>query len=304
MWHPEAVFTQPRLISPLRSKTPVSLTRRQFLWRGTAAVIGSAGVASLYAWQIEPHWVEVVHRPLPIRNLPERLSGRRLIQISDLHVGPRVDDGYLISTLKQVRALEPDILVITGDFMTYRGRASFRQLSRVLDHLPHGQKATLAALGNHDYGFSWSQLRVADQLSRQLNDLGVTVLRNQRHSVEGLEFVGLEDYWSPRYSPRPILSSLDPNQPAIVLSHNPDSADDPVWAGYRGWILSGHTHGGQCRPPFLPAPILPVKNKRYSAGEIDLADGRRLYINRGLGHLIQVRFNVRPEITVFTLNQV
>jgi len=53
----------------------------------------------------------------------------------------------------------------------------------------------------------------------------------------------------------------------------------------------------------LPPPILPTKNKRYTAGEFDLGDGRRMYINRGLGHLIRVRFNVRPEITAFTLTQ-
>lgn len=54
-------------------------------------------------------------------------------------------------------------------------------------------------------------------------------------------------------------------------------------------------------PPFLTPPILPVRNRRYVSGEVPLADRRRLYINRGLGHLLQVRFNVRPEITVFTL---
>ena len=70
---------------------------------------------------------------------------------------------------------------------------------------------------------------------------------------------------------------------------------------YQGWILSGHTHGGQCKPPFLPPPMLPVKNKKYSAGKFDLKDGKTLYINRALGHLWQVRFNVRPEITIFEL---
>ena len=73
------------------------------------------------------------------------------------------------------------------------------------------------------------------------------------------------------------------------------------WGDYKGWVLAGHTHGGQCKPPFLPPPLLPVRNKRYTAGEIPLSDGRRLYINRGLGHLIRARFNVRPEITAFTL---
>jgi uncharacterized protein len=96
------------------------------------------------------------------------------------------------------------------------------------------------------------------------------------------------------------LHSKDVN---LVLCHNPDVADLPIWKGYQGWILSGHTHGGQCKPPFLPPPILPVRNRRYTAGEIDLNDGRRLYINRGLGYFRRVRFNVRPEITVFALTR-
>ncbi len=93
----------------------------------------------------------------------------------------------------------------------------------------------------------------------------------------------------------------DRQKPAIVLSHNPDTADLAGWAGYQGWILSGHTHGGQCKPPFLPPPLLPVRNKRYTCGEVAVEGGRRLYISRGVGHTLMVRFNVRPEVTVFTL---
>ena len=91
------------------------------------------------------------------------------------------------------------------------------------------------------------------------------------------------------------------NKATILLCHNPDGVDKPQWPGYRGWILAGHTHGGQCKPPFLPPPLLPVRNKRYTAGEIDLTDGTRMYINRGLGHLLRVRFNVRPRVTIFKL---
>lgn len=83
-------------------------------------------------------------------------------------------------------------------------------------------------------------------------------------------------------------------------SDNPDAVARPIWSGYRGWILSGHTHGGQCKPPGFAPPLLPVANKRYTAGEFDLKDGRHLYINRGLGYLIRARFNARPEITAFT----
>jgi len=89
----------------------------------------------------------------------------------------------------------------------------------------------------------------------------------------------------------------------LILSHNPDTCDKKGWNNYDGWILSGHTHGGQCKPPFLNPPLLPVKNKKYTSGKFDLKDGRKLYINRALGHLVQVRFNVRPEIAIFELSQ-
>jgi predicted MPP superfamily phosphohydrolase len=74
-----------------------------------------------------------------------------------------------------------------------------------------------------------------------------------------------------------------------------------VWGGYRGWVLCGHTHGGQCSAPLFGPPLLPVANKRYTSGEFDLFDGRRLYINPGPGCLRRVRFNVPPEITLLTL---
>ena len=91
--------------------------------------------------------------------------------------------------------------------------------------------------------------------------------------------------------------------PTVVLSHNPDVQDLPMWNGVRGWVLAGHTHGGQVKPPFLPPPVLPVKNKRYTSGAFDVGPGRMMYINRGLGFLVQVRFDVRPELTLFTLTR-
>lgn len=282
----------------------MSVTRRKFIWSGGAGLVGSALATGLYARCIEPHWVEVVERVLPIAHLPGGLNGKRLIQVSDLHVGPRVDDHYLMRALDRVRDLAPDILVITGDFVSYWGAGTYPQLDRVLSHLPRGARATLATLGNHDYGQAWSQVEVADKITARLTDLGVEVLRNRCCTVDGLDIVGLDDFWGPHFRPKRVLSGLGLGSPTLVLCHNPDAADLPVWGRFQGWILAGHTHGGQCKPPFLPPPILPTKNKLYTCGEFNLGNGRRLYINRGLGHLIQVRFNVRPEITVFTLAQV
>jgi predicted MPP superfamily phosphohydrolase len=131
--------------------------------------------------------------------------------------------------------------------------------------------------------------------------MGVRMLRNELVDIDGLQIAGLDDLWAGQFHPRRVLPDLDRNRAALVLSHNPDSADQLGWDPFVGWILSGHTHGGQCKPPFLPPPLLPVKNRLYRAGEYRLGGGRRMYINRGLGHLLQVRFNVRPEVTVFRL---
>jgi uncharacterized protein len=283
----------------------VIIQRRAFL--GRVAGFGGLGVAGAagYAWGVEPHWPEVVRRELPVEALPKELDGAVLVQVSDLHVGPEVDDDYLVSCLRSVRDLRPDITVVTGDILTFkggRGGAQFDQLRGVLEHLPHGRLETLAILGNHDYGRNWSDPRVASRVASELHRSGARVLRNEAALVRGLDIVGVDDLWAHRADPVRALS-LRQGRTAIVLCHNPDALDELDWGGYRGWILAGHTHGGQCRLPFCPPPILPIKNRRYAAGEVNLADGRRLYVNRGLGHLERVRFNVRPEITAFTLRR-
>jgi predicted MPP superfamily phosphohydrolase len=267
------------------------------------AATGSAAAVCLYTWRVEPQWLEVVRRPLPIRDLPRALVGATLVQLSDVHVGRRVDDRYLIETFQQVSEWRPDIVVMTGDFTSYHPKV-IEQLRRVFQHFPRGRLATLATLGNHDYGVNWAHPDVADAIVETVRPFGITVLRNQIHDVEGLQFAGFDDIWAKQFDPRPVFATLRAERPSLALSHNPDTVDLPGWESYRGWILSGHTHGGQCKPPFLPPPLLPVRNRRYTAGEFELSGGRRLYINRGVGHLTRVRFNVRPEVTVFELTGV
>ena len=276
------------------------MNRREFVVRGAAAMtVGAAGIVG-YTIGIEPHWEHVVRQDLPIVGLPAALVGRKLVQISDLHVGPKVSDAYIAECLGRVATLTPDILVITGDLISY-GTRSFDQLRGVLTSLRPARMATLSILGNHDYGPGWAHPEVAAKVVSALEGAGVEVLRNNARNVGGLDIVGVDDLWSHAADPVKALAARS-GTASLVLCHNPDAVDvKKWWSGYEGWVLSGHTHGGQCKPPFLPPPLLPVKNRRYVAGEIDLFDGRRLYINRGLGHLIRARFNVRPEITEFTM---
>jgi predicted MPP superfamily phosphohydrolase len=275
------------------------LSRRRFIHLSLA----STAAVGTYAWRIEPHWVEVVKRRLPIKGLPRDLVGRTLAQFSDLHIGPRVDDDYLRDTFGTVARLRPDFVVMTGDFVSYSDAAQFGQMGHVIEAFPHGRLGTLAILGNHDYGRAWSELPVADHVTDVATKAGIKVLRNETCVVKGLQFVGLDDFWSPHFNPEPVVSARDRTTATVVLCHNPDAVDLDAWSDYDGWILGGHTHGGQCKPPFLPPPLVPVRNRRYTAGEIALSGGRTLYINRGLGHLIRVRFNVRPEVTLFELER-
>ncbi len=280
------------------------LTRRHFLvTAGSVAAVSAVGAATLgYAIYIEPHWVETVHRVLPVRALPDGLEGRTLVQLSDIHVGPKVDDGYLLSVFDHVSSLEPDIVVVTGDFVSHY-HDIVDHAARIYPNLPNGRLATVGIFGNHDYGRHSSNQALAGALHTIFDQAGMTILQNQAIDIEGLNIIGLDDRWGPFFDPAPIMATVRAGDPAIVLSHNPDTADIPFWGEFDGWILAGHTHGGQCKAPFLSPPLLPVMNKRYVAGAYDLAGNRSLYINRGVGHLIKARFNVRPEVTVFSLTR-
>lgn len=265
--------------------------------------MGIGVLSGLYAWQIEPFWLEFVKKKMPFSNLPNNLIGKTLMQISDIHVGNRFDYHYIIESFKKAQTFEPDFVVYTGDYVSYENERQFEQLEEVLKHTVKGRLGTIGILGNHDYGKNWSDQSVADQISVQLEKSGIRLLKNYQEEFEGLNIIGFDDYWALNFAPEIVMSNYDKLKANLVLCHNPDVCDLDVWNGYEGWILSGHTHGGQCKPPFLDAPMLPVKNKRYSQGEIDLQDGRTLYINRAVGHLWQVRFNVRPEITIFELDK-
>jgi uncharacterized protein len=275
------------------------MKRRKFI----KTALATGAVTAFYTWQIEPFWLEFVKMKMPIQHLPDALVGKTLMQISDMHIGDRFDYQYIIDSFKKAQALNPDFVVYTGDFVSYKSEKQFAQLTEVFQHVVMGKLGTIGILGNHDYGKNWAETAVADRIVDILKARGVPILRNEQKAFNGLTIIGLDDYWGTNYQPEKALNSLNHDTANLVLCHNPDVVDEPVWNNYKGWILSGHTHGGQCKPPFLDAPMLPVKNKKYSAGKIDIEDGRTLYINRALGHLWQIRFNVRPEITLFELEK-
>jgi uncharacterized protein len=278
------------------------MNRRKFIKRTFWGLTGIGFLSGLYSWQIEPFWLEFVKLKMPIKNLPDNLVGKTLMQISDIHIGKRFDYHYIIESFEKAKKYNPDFVAYTGDFVTtYKDEVQYEDLKEVLKHSVKGKLGTVGVLGNHDYGKNWGQRDVADNISKIVNDNGIKILRNEQLEIEGLNFIGFDDYWGLNFKPEKVMKEYEPLKSNIVLCHNPDVCDLNVWNNYQGWILSGHTHGGQVKPPFLDAPIVPVKNKKYTSGKFELTNGKTLYINRALGHLWQVRFNTRPEITIFEL---
>lgn len=271
------------------------LNRRRFLLGST-----SSAFLSLLGWTyfIEPRWLELTQRDLLIPNLPADWNGKRLVHVSDLHAG-KVTTSYLQKAIRIVNELDADLHAFTGDFIDHTG--GIEELEKVLTDYRPAKLGSFACLGNHDYGNGWWQVEVADQVAKVVGQRGIEVLRNSHSERNGLHLLGIDDMWSPRFQPSESLQAWDAAYASLCLCHNPDVCDLPVWDNFQGAILSGHTHGGQCKPPFLPPPLLPVRNRRYTSGHFSLDATRSLYISRGVGHSMRVRFNCRPEIAILTL---
>jgi len=276
------------------------------LWSAAGAV----ALGGLYVWRFEDHWVRIERHDMPLANLGEEFVGAKLVHISDIHSSPVVLERYLHRCVHLINSLEADFVAITGDFVT--GRKFFaRRAARALAGLAP-KVATVACLGNHDYGvfhpaglggnrkLSWY---VADELTKADTFVMLNESRTFRRGTAAIQFVGVEDYWTRHFDPALAFEAARPDLPTVALCHNPDAAMS--LAGYGAdWVLAGHTHGNHFRGTRrLAGLVFPVNHKRFAAGLYTLPGGTKLYVNRGLGYGRRVNLNARPEITLFTLRR-
>jgi predicted MPP superfamily phosphohydrolase len=268
---------------------------------GGALIVGGG----LYAWQIEPHWVEVTRVTLPIHGLGRDFDGYRIAHISDLHTCSRVSTPYLRRCMDRINELNVDLIVVTGDLITGGLGDQIATAAGLLSRL-RSTDGMIVCLGNHDY-HRWApgeiRFDVADRVTAAIRHIGARVLRNQSEVISRgrsrLTIIGLDELLVGRCDAKAAFAGVSAETPIIILSHNPDSMGIlRHWPG--DVVLSGHTHGGQVCIPFVGPLLLPVDNREYASGKVHV-DGKTLYVNRGLGHLTKVRFNCRPEITVHYL---
>lgn len=258
---------------------------------------------------------------IAIADLPPRLDGVRLVQLSDFHYdGMRLSETLLDEAIATSNRIEPDLTFLTGDFVTHDTRPIHR-LARCLKRLK-ASRGVYAVLGNHDYYYPHS----CATITRALAEIGIRVLCNEIVYPLGSELaiVGFPDLFSRQFYPDPVMDSIPEHLPRIVLSHNPDTAE--LLQNWRVDLqLSGHTHGGQIvlpkigplpgwmqqtrpkLPPFLRW-LIPFKSDcRKVFRHWEWASGlhrvgrNTLYVNRGLGTYFPGRFNCPPELTLMTL---
>jgi uncharacterized protein len=273
------------------------------------------------------HWLltgplSIDNLTIKIEELPTSLQGTKLVQLSDFHYdGLRLSEEMLKQAIAFSNEAEPDLVVLTGDFVT-DDPTPIHQLVHRLKHL-QSRCGIYAVLGNHDIHYNKSKT----EITTALNSIGIYVLWNQIAYPLGKELpiVGLADYWSREFNPAPVMNQIDSATPRIVLSHNPDTAK--ILQQWRVDLqLSGHTHGGHIVIPGVGPvivyykkvlKILPKKLRRwvpFLRGDCskvvrywEWAQGfhhvgaNQLYVNRGLGTYFPGRLFCPPEVTVITL---
>jgi uncharacterized protein len=277
------------------------LTRRNFL----RLAVGSAAGLALYAGEIARHEIETIQRSITLSGLPDAFAGMRIVQISDFHFAEYTEAFFLKEIVRKVNALTPDVVVLTGDFVSQgplRRHFAIRMGYQCAELLSEIQcPIRYAILGNHDAGVS------APAVTDALRTHGIPVLANRSVPLERgnqrLWFAGIEDALKQRPNLAAALPAGRRNEPVILLAHEPDFAEYAL--GHKiGLVLSGHTHGGQICLPFLPPLLLPEMGRQYVHGLFRLDDGLQLNVNRGIGAvLLPFRFRCPPEITVITLLQ-
>jgi predicted MPP superfamily phosphohydrolase len=281
----------------------IPTTRRQFLRAAAAtATLAVVGDALLLA----PNRPRIVRQEFFLPRWPERLNGFTVAMLSDFHYDPYFSIHPLHAAIAMVNRLHPDLIALTGDFVSVplvgdETKAAFaaEPCARLLRQMtaPHG---LWAVMGNHDDATD------AEHVTHALQAENIRVLANQSEPIEqdGSRFwlAGVNDVISGTADLSKTMHGVPAGEPVILLAHEPDFADEasqyPI-----DLQLSGHSHGGQIRIPFLPPLYLPELAKKYVWGTYHVGP-LTLHTSAGLGTIgIPMRLNCPPEVTVLTLRR-
>jgi len=278
---------------------PFRLSRRQFLGGLAATPLLAISGVSAYARLVEPYSYWISETDIFIRNLPERFENFRLTQLTDIHHSRILGIDEIRRVVALAQETKPDMFVLTGDYTTSY-RRFIEPCAEALASL-NAPEGVWAVLGNHDH-YTDPELT-----TRALQRRHIAVLNNAHTTLQrgpdALQLSGIDDWtWNAVDWPG-AFSGLKPDTPTILLSHQPTVLDLEQTQNV-SLILSGHTHGGQVRLPFVGAPgRFATNDLKYDRG-LFRRGGTQLYVSSGTGVIgLPVRLGVRPEIAVIRLKR-
>jgi len=295
------------VVSPLRQARErlalPAINRRKFIKR-----VAAAGVALVAADSaiLEPNHPRLIRKEILLRRWPSRLDGFTIALLSDFHYDSYFSVHPIRRAVEMVNELRPDLIALTGDFVSVpwfgdraKGAALAEPCAQLLGKLqaPHG---VWAVLGNHD------AFTEPDRITDVIQAVGIPVLSNRSVPIEkdGTRFWlgGIDDVLGGTPDLPSTLHSVPSDEAVVLMAHEPDYAD--FVASYAVDLqLSGHTHGGQVKIPFLRPLYLPELAKKYVQGLFQVR-GLALYTNAGIGTVqLPVRWNCPPEVTLLQLKR-
>jgi hypothetical protein len=261
-----------------------------------APLIGVAGI-SAYASLVEPYSYWISETDIFIRNLPERFENFHITQLTDIHHSRILGINEVRRVVELAQQTKPDMFVLTGDYATSY-RRFIEPCAEALGALS-APEGVWAILGNHDH-YTDPELT-----TRALQRQHIAVLNNAlttlQRGPDSLQLSGIDDWSWNAVDWKRAFAGLKPDTPTVLLSHQPSVLDLDQTQNI-ALILSGHTHGGQIRVPWLGAPArLATRDLKYDRG-LFRRGGTQLYVSSGTGVIgLPVRFGVRPEIAVLRL---
>lgn len=255
--------------------------RHLFLSASSATVLAGAASGTAIGYKQARDLARVKRTEIKVVGLPEALDGFRIVQISDLHVGPTIRKDFLQAVVDRVNELDADLIAITGDLVDGvpgKMRAEITPLGEL--RATHG---SFYVTGNHEY--YWG----AAEWVEEVRQLGVVPLVNAHrviaHKGASLVVAGATDYSAKRMLPEhasdPVAALRDAPASAdfkLLLAHQPKSIYAASEAG-ADLQLSGHTHGGQ----FYPWNIVVGLAHPFSVG-LGLYEKTQIYVSRGTGY--------------------
>lgn len=273
---------------------------KKFRIRNRLQLAMSRSTQKLGMHKFNPRSFEIVNLDVTIPDLDPAFSNFKLVQISDIHLGQWISIERLKGVMRLVNQQDPDVVAITGDFVSYSIDHLLDDLTDCLSIL-NPNYASIAVLGNHDHWLG------ADKIQKSLNGGGIKDLSNDVYTLkEGdaqLNFAGVDSVMLGKNRLDIVMEKLPPKGPAILLAHEPDFADISSTTDRFSLQLSGHSHGGQFLIPGIGTFIRGSQFLKYPAGKYNVGNMMQ-YTNRGLGtNIFWIRINCAPEITIFNLKR-